>query len=140
MNDDLRRPHAPTVAYTTTRFNSAPPIKQRIAILEGAIAAALATSDSLENGLLETAHERASLCRGLLLELAWMIRGDSMPQLASAMTGLTVYLHGLMVAAMTERSPERARLVARLLESERSAWAERLVESRAAPWRANAVA
>jgi len=123
-----RHTHAPAAAYATTRFASAPPIRQRIALLDGAVAAALSTASAIERHSLEEAHEQASLCRGMLLELAFMIRGDSMPQLALAMSGLTVYLHGLMVQSMTERSPEPARRVARLLQCEREAWVDRLRE------------
>lgn len=119
---------APAHAYAQTGFASATPIRQRLALLDAAIAATERAVNALEQGpsSLEEAHRQSSTCRAILLELAGTIRSDAMPSLAGAMTGLYVHMHGQMVLAMTQRNPRLARSVTRLLASERGAWIARL--------------
>lgn len=140
----LRTAQQPASAhYAAHDFASATPISQRIALLDAAIRAASESAGALERGLMEEAHDRAALCRGLLLELACMIRFERASPLARGLNALSAYLHGLMVQATVERRPEPARSVVRLLQSERNAWVERQRShniGRSGPLRLDAVA
>ena len=116
----------PANHYAASSLISADPVQQRLMLLDGAIAAAISAADAIERNALDEAHDRAAICRGLLLELTTMLRTEAPSPVAGAMNGLTVYLHGLMVRCTTQREAAHARTVARLLESERNAWADRL--------------
>jgi len=122
-----------TAAYTAARLLSDSPARQRIVLLDAAIAAADSTARALRDRDLEAAQIHAARARGIILELAVTLRPGAMPALAESLNGLATYLHRLMLQAVSERSPDRAEGVARLLSSERDAWADRLRQSDEAP-------
>lgn len=120
-------PHfAPRSAYVSARLRSASPVQQRLVLLDGAINAVRATVHSLHARADHDSHVHAARARGLILELACSLRGDSMPELSGALNGLAAYMHRLLLRAIAERSAEPAVRVEQLLLSERDAWAARL--------------
>lgn len=112
--------------YASTSFSSAPPLRQRLAMLDGAIRAARCTAEALRRGADDRAHDAASIARALVLELLATLRIDARPAPSPRWRALYLHLHGRLARAVIDGEPSAADQVADLLESERKAWIERV--------------
>lgn len=114
--------------YLRTRVMTASPAELRLMLLEGAVRFAEQAQAGLEEKDFEKSYLGSKKCRGILTELISSLSPEIDQTLCERLCSLYTYIYSELVAAMSDRDPERLGSIIPLLEFERETWVHVLAQ------------